>query len=148
MLRVKKATKGKQALPNIEGARENPSNVCKGFLIKCIMEFYESETTMSLDNKYVRYQEECLDKFKANMKEKMLDALNVLEWYHEIEKKGFLKFLENRVHNALWNAKVILEKYGKEYHTNDEAFEQVILKVDLFVCRCTLFAKRWNRKGS
>jgi len=75
----------------------------------------------------------------------MLDALHVPKWNHEMEKKGFQKFLDNRVHNALWNAKVLLEKYVKQHCTNEEAFEQVILKVDLFVYRCFSFAKRWNR---
>jgi len=51
-----------------------------------------------------------------------------------MEKMGFQKFLENKVYNALWNAKVVLEKYGKEHHANEEAFQETILKVDLFVC--------------
>jgi len=33
-----------------------------------IMEFYELEIIVSLDNKYVRYEEECPDKFKVDMK--------------------------------------------------------------------------------
>jgi len=79
MLRAKKATKGKAVVPNIEVARENPSNACKKFLIKLIIEFYEFETTTSLDIKYIRYQEECLDKVKAEMCQKMLDAFHFPE---------------------------------------------------------------------
>jgi len=89
MPRTKKVAKEKQVVPNIEWARENSSDSCKAFLIKYILEFYELETTVSLDNKYVRYQEECLDKFKVDMKQKMLDALNVSKWFHEMEKNGF-----------------------------------------------------------
>jgi len=72
----------------------------------------------------------------------MLDALYVLQWHEETEKRGFQKFLDNRVHDALWNAKVVLEKYWKEHHANDEAFQETILKADLFVCRCASFAHR------
>jgi len=79
MPRAKKVAKGKQVVPNIEWARENPPDSCKDFMIKCIIEFYESKTMVSLDTKYVRYQEECIDKFKADMRQKMLDALSILE---------------------------------------------------------------------
>ena len=120
MPRPKKAAKNKRAVPDIESAREMPSEACKAFLIKCIVAFYESETTVSLDNKYVRYQEECPEKFKGDMRQKMLDALHVPNWYHETDKKGFLKFLKNRMHDTLWNAKVILEKYGKQHRANDD----------------------------
>jgi hypothetical protein len=56
--------------------------------------------------------------------------------------------LENKVHDALWNADVVLGKYGKQHRANDEAFEQVILKAQLFIGRCAPFAKRRNRRGS
>jgi len=86
MPRAKNDVKGKQVVLNIEGIRKNPSDVCKGFLIKCIVEFNELESTVSLNNKHIRNKEKCLDKFKADIRQKMLDALNVLEWYHETEK--------------------------------------------------------------
>ena len=53
---------------SLEIARESPSEECKKFMIECIIAFYESETTLSLDNKYIRYQEECVPKFKTDMK--------------------------------------------------------------------------------
>ena len=43
---------------------------------------------------------------------------------------------------------MILEKYGKQHRPNDEAFEEVILKAELFVGRCYPFGKRRNRRGS
>jgi len=79
MSRAKKVAKGKVVVPNIETTRENPSNACKKFLIELIIKFYESETTASLDSKYIRYQEEFSDKFKVEMCQKMLDALHVPE---------------------------------------------------------------------
>jgi len=54
--------------------------------------------------------------------------------------------LENRVHDALWNAKVVLEKYKKKYHPNNEAFEETTLKANLFVHQCDPFAHRQNRQ--
>jgi len=146
MLGAKKVAKGKAMVPNIETARENPSKTCKKFLIELIIKFYESETIASLDSKYVRYQEECLDKFKTKMCQKMLDALHIPKWHEETEKRGFQKFLENKVHDALWNAKVVVEKYGKEHRADDEDFQETMLKVDLFVRRCAPFAHRQNRQ--
>ena len=148
MLKPKKAAKVKQVVPSIQWSRENPSESCKASLIKLIVAFYETETTVSLDTKYVRYEEDFIEKFKLDMKQRMLDALHVPEWYHETEKKNFLQFLDSKVHDALWNAKVILEKFGKEHRENDEAFEHVIMKADMFPKRCKPFGKRRNREGS
>ncbi len=77
-----------------------------------------------------------------------MNALNVPDWWEETEKKGFNKCLDNKVHDALWNSKVILEKYGREYRPNDAGFEEVVLKADLFRSRCAPFAKNHNRIGS
>jgi len=71
MPRAKKASKeakGKEKVPSIEWTRENPSESCKAFLIELIVKFYETETTVSLDTKYVRYQEDCIEIFKVDMK--------------------------------------------------------------------------------
>jgi len=135
-VRAKKVAKEKVVVSNIKTARENSSNACKKVFIELIIKFYESKTTTSLDNKYIKYQEECLDKFKVEMCQKMLDALHISEWHKEAKKRGFQKFLENKVHDALWNVKVVLEKYGKEHRANDEAFQETILKTDLFVYQC------------
>ncbi len=68
MPRLKKPVKGKQhVVPEIKQAREIPFDACKQFLIELVVKFYEGETNVSLDNKYLRYQEECLSKFKHNM---------------------------------------------------------------------------------
>ncbi|MBE3102861.1 MAG: hypothetical protein IMZ40_01335 [Bacilli bacterium] len=132
----------------MEIARGSPSEECKKFMIECIIAFYESETTLSLDNKYIRYQEECVLKFKTDMKQMLLNALNVRDWWEETEKNGFNKCLDNKVHDALWNSKVILTKYGRQYRPNDAGFEEVVLKADLFRSRCAPFAKSHNRIGS
>ncbi len=43
---------------------------------------------------------------------------------------------------------MVLVKYSKQHHANDEAFEQVILKAQLFIGWYFPFAKRRNRQGS
>jgi len=56
MPRAKKASKevkGKEKVLSIEWTRENPLKSCKAFLIELIVKFYETETTVSLDTKYV-----------------------------------------------------------------------------------------------
>ncbi len=123
MPRSKKSATGKQhVVPGIKQAREISSDACKLFLIELVVKFYEKETNVSLDSKYLRYQEECLSIFQHDMTQKVLDALNVLEWTNEMEKKGFNKVLENKVHDALWNAKVVLQKYGKQQRPDDERY--------------------------
>lgn len=60
--------------------------------IKCIVEFYESETTMSLQSKYVRYGEECPTKFKNDMWQRFMDAAAAPEWQPEKDKSGSTNF--------------------------------------------------------
>jgi len=79
LLKSKKDMKKKYVVLNIEIVRKIPSNVSKTFLIECIVKFYKLETTVSLDNKYIKNQEECLQKFKVDMVQKMLNAFNILE---------------------------------------------------------------------
>ena len=126
-----------------------PSEDCKKFLVEFIARFYEDNTVMALESKYLRYKEESVDKFKRDMANNMQQALHVPRWIAETEKRGFTKFLDQRVHDSLWNAKNVLTKYGKEHRDSDETFyEQVILKVELFVELMRPFAKRKNRKDS
>ena len=80
MPKLKKVAKGKQVVQEKVAAKEIPSDACKAILTECIAKFYESKTTVSLDTKYVRYGDECLQKFKADMTQIMLDALNVPQW--------------------------------------------------------------------
>lgn len=148
MPKSKKSGKGKQVVQNTPSPKDMPSEECKNFVIECIVLFYESETTTSLDSKYVRYQEECVDKFRVDMKQRLLEALSVPQWFHETEKRGFSKFLDSKVHDALWNVKSLLQKYGKTHRALDEGFEEVIMRGDLFNRRCTPFAKKRNRQGS
>lgn len=71
MTRVKKVAKGKkikhEKLWMTKLARESPFEACKKFMIDCIIQFYNSETTMSFDNKYIIYGEDCPLEFKADM---------------------------------------------------------------------------------
>jgi len=73
----------------------------------------------------------------------------LLRWIVETEKRGFRKFLDQRVHDSLWNAKNVLAKYGKDHQViDDTSFQQVIFKANLFVSLMRPFAKNTNRKGS
>jgi hypothetical protein len=78
------------------------------------VKFYEENTIMALESKFVRYGEESINKFKTDMTASMMQALSVPRWIAETEKRGFRKFLDQRVHDSLWNAKNVLAKYGKD----------------------------------
>jgi hypothetical protein len=45
----------------------------------------------------------------------------------EMMKSGYQKFMDNMVHDALWNAKNLLIRYGKEHRAGNLTFEEVIL---------------------
>jgi len=97
------------------GAHNMPSKDCKKFLVKFMVKFYEQNSAMALKNKFVRYSEESINKFKTDMTASMMQALCVSQWIAETEKRGFRKFLDQRVHDSLWNTKKILAKYGKDH---------------------------------
>ena len=86
---------------NVEGCAKHPSEALNKMFIKCIRDFYESETTMSLESKYVRYNEAGIKKFKSEMWQRFMDAVAVLEFQHEMDNNGFDKFLRNKVHDVL-----------------------------------------------
>jgi hypothetical protein len=83
-----------------------PSSECKEFVVALIARFYERESTMSLESCYIRYAEEGITKFKTDMTQRVMDALHNDKWMEE-------KFLDNVVHDSIWNVKNILTKYGK-----------------------------------
>lgn len=139
--------KGKGKLDSIEASRNNPSDSCKDFVIKCIVAFYEAETTLSLESKYIRYGEECIEKFKQDMNDRLLQALHVPQWHAEMDKPNFTHWLNQRVHDGLWNGKAIMEKFGKANRPHDEAFEDVIVRVDMFMKRCKAYTSKHNRDG-
>jgi len=39
---------------------------------------------------------------------------------------------------------VVFAKYDKQLPTNDEVFEKINLKTNLFVGQCSPFGKKWN----
>jgi hypothetical protein len=45
-----------------------PSRECKEFLVGLLARFYEVESSMALEMKYIRYGEESISKFKTEMK--------------------------------------------------------------------------------
>ena len=125
-----------------------PSNECKEFVIALIARFYERETTRSLESCYVRYAEEGITKFKMDMTQRVMDALHNEQWMEETHKSGFQKFLDNIVHDSLWNIKNVLTKYGKAHRAGDVAFADVIATADFFATRLRPYTKNRNRAGS
>jgi hypothetical protein len=75
-------------------------------------------------------------------------TLHNLVWMDETLKSGYQNFMDKMVHDSIWNAKSILTKYGKKHWARDVAFEEVILKVVVFVDRLQSFTKSCNRFGS
>lgn len=136
------------AKEKLHPVHDMPSENCKNFLMELVVKFYEDSSLRSLESRYVRYREEGPDKFKTEMAQRMMLALHVPEWIAETEKRGYTKFLEDRAHDSLWNAKNILAKYAKLHREGDDAFKEVLLKVDLFVALMRPFAKNRNRRGS
>jgi hypothetical protein len=121
-----------------------PSSECKEFVVALIVRFYERESTMSLESCYVRYVEEGITKFKSDVTQRVMDALHNDKWMEETQKSGYQKFLDNVVHDSIWNVKNILTKYGKAHRPRDAAFTDVIATVDLFATRLKLFTKTLN----
>jgi hypothetical protein len=109
-----------------------PSSECKEFVVALIARFYERESTMSLESCYVRYAEEGITKFKMDMTQRVMDALHNDKWMEETQKSGYQKFLDNVVHDSIWNVKNILTKYRKAHRPGNAAFTDVITTTDLF----------------
>ena len=134
--------------PKLHPINDMPSESCKNFLIELIVKFYEVNTLRALESKFVRYREEGPEKFKRDMWQHMRHELQAPMWSTEIDKRGFSKFVDDRVHDALWNAKNLLTKFGRFNRATDENFDDVVSKADLFVSQMKPFAKNRNRRGS
>ena len=135
-------------LPPLYSAEDIPSQDCKDFLIELIVRYYEEFNLRSLESTYVRYRDEGPEMFKHDMHVRMTEHLMVLQWNDDYQKRGRSKFVDARVHNSLWNAPNILAKYGREHRAGDDAFNDMLLKADLFVAQMRPFAKSRNRRGS
>jgi hypothetical protein len=103
---------------------------------------------MSLESCYIRYAEEGITKFKLDMTQRVMDALHNDKWMEETQYKGYQKFLDNVVHDSIWNVKYILTKCGKAHRPGDAAFMDVIAIADLFTTRLKSFTKSRNRTKS
>ena len=54
-----------------------------------MVKFYEENSAMALENKFVRYGEESINKFKREMEASILQALHVPRWISQTKKRGF-----------------------------------------------------------
>ena len=135
-------------LPPLYSVEDIPSQDCKNFLIELIVRCYEEINLHSLESTYVRYREEGPKMFKHDMHVRMTEHLMAPQWNDDYQKRGRSKFVDARVHDSLWNAPNILAKYGREHRAGDDAFNDVLLKADLFVAQMRPFAKSRNRRGS
>ena len=137
-----------RALPLFYSAEDIPSQDCKDFLIELIVCYYEETNLRSLESTYVRYCEEGSEMFKHDMHVRMTEHLMAPQWNADYQKRGRSKFVDVRVHDSLWNAPNILANYGREHRAGDDAFNDVLLKTDLFVTQMRPFTKSRNRRGS
>jgi hypothetical protein len=129
-------------------ALEQPSKECREFVVDLILRFYEAESSMALEMKYIRYREESISKFKMEMKQRMMDALHNSRWMDETFKNRYMKFLENMVHDSIWNAKNILSSYWKKHRVGEEGLKDVIVRIDLFIECLRPFTISRNRAQS
>jgi hypothetical protein len=81
--------------------------------VELILKFYEVESSMALEMKYVRYGEESISKFKMEMQQKMMDALHNPWWMDETHKSRYMKFLQSLAHDSIWNTKNIINSHWK-----------------------------------
>jgi hypothetical protein len=77
-----------------------------------------------------------------------MDALHNDKWMEETQKSGYQKFLDNVVHDSIWNVKNILTKYRKTHRPGDTTFTDVIATADLFATHLKPFTKSRNRAKS
>ena len=83
-----------------------------------------------------------------DMTQRVMDAFYYDQWMEEIHKNGFQKFLDNVMHNSIWNVKNILTKYGKTHRPGDATFTDVIATADLFATCLKPFRKNRNQVKS
>ena len=121
---------------------------CKDFVTGFIVDFYEQNTLASLNGCYVRYGEDGPKKFKSEMEQKIMDLLMHPQWDAERQKPGYLHFVKQRAHDALWNARDVVLKYGREHRVGDEAFKDVISKADCFQRLMAPLSSRKHRRCS
>jgi hypothetical protein len=109
---------------------EQPSKECRDFLVELILKFYEAESNMALEMKYIQYGEESISNFKMEMQQRMMETLHNPWWMDETHISGYMKFLESLAHNSIWNAKIIINSHWKKHRAGQESLKDLITKVD------------------
>jgi hypothetical protein len=127
---------------------DQPSKECWEFVVELILRFYKAESSMALEMKHVHYREESISKFKMEMQQRMMDALHNPRWMDETHKSGYMKFLQNMVHDSIWNAKNILNSHWKKHRAGQEGLKDVITRIDLYFECFRLFTTSRNRAQS
>lgn len=120
---------------------------CREFVVGLFAKFYDVESSMTLEMKYIQYGEENISKFKTKMKQMMMEALYNPIWMDEMLKNGYQNILDKMAHDSIWNAKNILPKYKKTHGIKDTAFKVGILRVELFIECLQPFTKSCNQSG-
>jgi hypothetical protein len=67
-------------------ALDEPSSKCMDFLVGLLPRYYEVESSMAFEMKYIWFKEEGISKFQQEMKQRMMQALHVLLWMDETLK--------------------------------------------------------------
>jgi hypothetical protein len=144
-IKQEKLKQNKEATTNM--ALDKLSTECSEFLVGLLVRFYDVESSMTLEMKYIQYGEESISKFKTKMKQRMMEALYNPIWMDEMLKSGYQNFLDKMAHDSIWNAKNILFKYKKTHGIDDAAFKVAILRAELFIERLQPFTKSGNQSG-
>ncbi|KAG0571933.1 hypothetical protein KC19_VG055000 [Ceratodon purpureus] len=121
---------------------------CRDYIVAFIVEFYQENTLVSLNSRYVRYGEDGPRKFKSEMETKIRDRLMDPCWHSDTQKPGYDHFVSQRAHDALWNAKEVITKYAKAQRGGVQAFKDTIAKADCFTRLMAPLSSRKHRRAS
>lgn len=123
-----------------------PSEECKAVVFQALFEWFKKKTLTNINRNYLALGEEVgREAFLGRMRRLFEEAISGEEWDVEKRKAGYSKWMDDKVVDALYNTKPVLEKYRKQQDvpmTNEElaAFNN---KVANF-CDIT---KNWSKKS-
>lgn len=103
--------------------------------------FYERNSSMDVDSKYLRYGEACILILFDDMKTYMVEAMKARGQDDQFLEPRF----HNQIHDLLYNVIRVIEKFIREYRTNDPNMKEVVLRADLFGQQCKVLCNCKNR---
>jgi hypothetical protein len=130
--------------------KQNPMDVpgedCKNFVNEVIVRYFESNDLRALESKFVRYQEAGIVNFKEEISDLISAELKEKGWVAETEMRGYVRWHDDRVHDALHNAGPLVAKYAKLYRDGDESFIDVVNRAECFMNQMKCYSGRGKRR--